>query len=720
MKTVDFFPAKWLSSNGKYPSPMFRKTFKVHDIKTATLLVGCFGMYEGYINSTPITDDLFGTLNTDFHKRGPIDYCGIPFTEETGHRIYCSEYDVTDLLCDGKNTLAFLTGSGWYEINHNSGFGICKLCYRLTIVHNDENKTVIFSDEQTKIRESYIEDYSIMTGETLNFLKYPNGWTKNSFDDHNWENSYIEDAPDTNYLLADCPPDKIIRKITPKLIFKSDEKCIYDAGEIFSGYPIVFSKEGVKETIKIRFSELLDKNGLLNEEKTYNQQITFITDAARREMHTKFTWFCFRYFEVCGNCDIGYCLVVHSDVTINSDFDCDNDVLNWYYNAFLKTQLANMHCGIPSDCPHIERRGYTGDGQLVCNAAMSYLDVQKFYKKWIYDISDCQDRQSGHVQYTAPFFPCGGGPGGWGCAIVNVPFEYYRHYKDERILSDLYPQMLKYFEYLENHSENNLVISDRKNAWCLGDWCTPEQVRLNLFDGVKIPAPFVNTYFYIKSMKQVLEIAEILKINDDTDMLKERIDAKISAIYDNYFDSSNGNFCKNIQGANAFAIDLGLGDKRTLDNMINHYRKTGHFDTGIFGTDIVTRVLFEKGYPDIAIMLLTSTHTISFYNEMKLGATTLLEYWTGERSQCHPMFGAACAYLAEYVLGIYTPRSIKEDKIIIRPTAMEQIKKAKGYITTRYGKIKIEYDENFATVTLPAGLNVDIDIKNRDVKVQYI
>ena len=96
------------------------------------------------------------------------------------------------------------------------------------------------------------------------------------------------------------------------------------------------------------------------------------------------------------------CVVIHSDVKVDSTFSCSDETLNWLREAYLRTQLDNMHCGIPSDCPHVERRGYTGDGQLTCNAAMIQLDGEKFYRKWIQDIADCQDSITGHVQYTAP------------------------------------------------------------------------------------------------------------------------------------------------------------------------------------------------------------------------------------------------------------------------------------------------------------------------------
>jgi alpha-L-rhamnosidase len=79
-----------------------------------------------------------------------------------------------------------------------------------------------------------------------------------------------------------------------------------------------------------------------------------------------------------------------------------------------------MHMGIPSDCPHCEKRGYTGDGQLTCESALLMLDSASFYRKWMDDIADCQEPTTGHVHNTAPYVSwSGGGPGGWGWAACS-------------------------------------------------------------------------------------------------------------------------------------------------------------------------------------------------------------------------------------------------------------------------------------------------------------
>ena len=104
---------------------------------------------------------------------------------------------------------------------------------------------------------------------------------------------------------------------------------------------------------------------------------------------------------------------------------------------------------------------------------MMLMDTKEFYRKWIQDILDCQDTLSGHIQYTAPYIRSGGGPGGWGCAIVEVPWQLYRHTGDVSVLAECYPAMRRYIDYLESHSEFGLVTRDKEGEWCLGDWCGP-------------------------------------------------------------------------------------------------------------------------------------------------------------------------------------------------------------------------------------------------------
>lgn len=697
LKKVDFSDAKWIGTEIKSFPVNIASEIDIEKNDKATITIGCLGTFKLYINGKKVSDDLFLPLNTDFEERFNIEYGDLPFEEKLAHRLYCPSYDIADYLNEGKNTVSFMLAPGFYEFYD---YGTAKLCWKIDLRNSDGTARQIFSDGTEKYKEIFVKEANMITGETHDFT---------DADSLEWQNVKVVTVPDTPFYLQNCPADKIARIIKPTYLGNN----IYDAGEIITGYPVLKSKKA--QTIKVRYSELLNEDGTLDEMHIYDQHTNYITDDKERLLHPEFTWLCFRYFEIIGDVEVTECAVIHSDVEVSSEFECSNEILNWVRKAYIRTQLANMHCGIPSDCPHTERRGYTGDGQLTCAASMMQLDAQKFYKKWIADICDCQDQKTGHIQYTAPFVPSGGGPGGWGCAIVAVPYEYYRSYGEKDIFEETFPKMLKWFEYMEMHSENDLVTSDLPGVWCLGDWCAPSQNQLNKLNGMIIPRPFVNTYFYIKSMKQFLKICDITDNTQYKEEIQNRINIKKKAITDTYFNEATGDFADNEQGANAFAIDLGLGDERTFANMINKYTTTKKYDTGIFGTDIVTRILFEKGRADVAFSLLTSKEDISFYNQIQNGATTLLEYWNGVRSQCHPMFGAVTRYLFEYILGIrQTKTSVGYEEVVIEPVCMNYIPNAKGKIQTVKGIIAVEYNESEIKVTIPENINAVLKLNGSE------
>lgn len=713
---ADLRDAKWISVGGKCTAPLIRGGLFIPKLHCATITIAGLGFFELYINGRKVSDDLFLPLSTDYHERTGIVYCGHLFEEKLRHRLYCPVYDITSYLAEGMNTICFMMGPGWYG-DVKQGYGDIKLCYLIEYEDLEGKKYFTGSDRTLRWTEGFVKSARLTKGEIHDYRGYDDSWMTSVYDDSSWNLVEVEKAPVTNLYIQDCPADKIIRRVIPKKVSQRSNVCIYDVGEIITGYPILVSGAACGEKISVRYGEILNEDGSLKEEHIHDQHTEFITDGTVRRIHAKFTWMGFRYFEVTGDAEIADCVVIHSDIKVTSYFSCDSEVLNWLSDAYIRTQLDNMHGGIPSDCPHAERRGYTGDGQLTCSAAMLQLDAQKFYQKWIYDIADCQDSETGHVQYTAPFLPSGGGPGGWGCAIVTVPYNYYRYYGDREILRELYPQMLQWFEYMEAHSEEELVVSDREGVWCLGDWCAPA-MTFNLLEAMRIPAPMVNTYFYVKAMEIVLKINRLLNIQDNDLQLKERIERKKQAIVEHYYEKETGDFAGNQQGSNAFALDLGLGDQRTFQNLVRHYQSLKKYDTGIFGTDILTRLLFENGQEKLAVELLTSEEKGTFYEHMKSGATTIWEYWSGFRSRCHPMFGAVSRYLYEYVLGIRQEEgSVRFQRIVIEPKCMKWISSAKGHITTLSGEIGVAYDQDRIEISVPDGVEAVLRMQGTEIQL---
>lgn len=690
-----FGNAKWIGAEKKESFPLVRSSFSLKSVpESVKINIVGFGTYLLYINGKRVSEEYYLPLNSDYEPRNnhPVD-------EILGHRTYVDCFEISRFLKEGKNTVSVILGEGWYtfpEDRRNKPFGDKKLIFRVF----DDSGDILVSDTSAKYAESYVKDCYFTTHETQDYNGFSDNFFLPEYDDTPWKNAVEAKIPDTEYFFSDCPRDKVSKKITPIKLYEKNGAVFYDAGENISGFPVLKSlKAG--QTVTVRFSEELDGSGELDMRHHHRQVFTFTADREGRTVQPACVWFGFRYFSVSGDAEVISVYKVHTDVKASSSFDSDNELLNWIYNTFLNTQLCNMHMGIPSDCPHIERRGYTGDGQLCAHAAMLSLDTQRFYKKWIQDISDCQDRISGHVQYTAPYTQCGGGPGGWGIAIINVPYEYYLRYGDISEAERLYPQMLRYLDFLDAHSENLLVTSDIPGAWCLGEWCTPDPlgipdtIRSGKWNApVMLPAPFINNYFYVKGVMRMIEIAKLIGKADDIPMLEKKLTERREAARAAYLNTWDGNFIGCQQGSNAFALDMGLGTPSTKKNLINHYKNIKCYDTGIFGTEIVTRLLFEYGEADAAFDLLTSEepgHSFGYWKNT--GATSFREYWGESRSHSHPMFGAVVAHLFDYILGITQEKdSAGYEKLVISPSLIKKLNRASGYITVKEGKVEVSYE----------------------------
>lgn len=700
-----FGKARWIGCDEKAAAPLIRSSFDAPRVQRAQITICGLGYFQLYLNGAPVSEDLFVPVTSDYAPRN-ITVNGQPFDEELRHRCYCLEYDIAPLLREGRNEIAIALGAGFFStptcsFDGEVRYGQVRLCYRVSWTDAQGNAGETLSGDDARWKPGFVTDGDFFCYERQDLRLEDPEWTTAAYAD--WREVSLLEPLETSYQLQDCPADRVIRTITPRLLRTFGARRIYDAGENITGWVVLRDEGSAGDAIHVVFSEELSPCGSLGESYTQRQSFQAISGGRGREFHPQFTWNGFRYFSVDGPATPLTVAVVHSDLPVSSAFHSSSAVLNWLYETYVRTQLNNLHGGIPSDCPHIERRGYTGDGQLTCETVMLTLDCRTMMRKWMRDIMDCQDERSGHVQYTAPYTRCGGGPGGWGCAIVVVPYMYYRQYGDSAPLAEMHSGMGRYIEYLRAHSENGLVVSDRPGEWCLGDWCTP--------GGVNPPEPFVNNYFLIHSLDLLMEIESILGLPADGRWPRYR-DEAVRALCARYYDETTGDFAGNAFGTNAFALDVGLGDARTLEHLTAHYEALGGYDTGIFGTEIVTRVLLEKGRADLAYRLLTSENPVSFATEMNAGATTLWENWPGDlqRSLDHPMFGAVAKQLFCAALGVRQPAgSAGWKKAVISPAFTSWLSEACGHIQTPQGRLSVAYRAVGSSVELSAAVPADTE-----------
>lgn len=686
--------AKWVSTYEMNAAPIFEGDITLTDEKSAILSICGLGFFEVFINGKKVSDDLLVPAWSDYEPR-PARRLLYPLRDTGNHRVYYMDYNILEYLNQGVNKLEIWVGNGWYNQNARNvegdlWYSLPKLAFSIILANSAGDEKIIESGDWLTYRLSPIIYNNVYLGETWDFAIKDNS---ESFPVN------LVPSPLGKLQLQTSPADGIIREIKPKLLLDEGRRKVYDAGECTSGF-VTGKCHG---NVRINYADEINDDLTLNYQSSGGSgqiQRHEYLNGQGENFRPKFSLCAFRYFEIWGDVSDLSVAVVHAKVLVTSSFETDNETLNWLYETYIRTQLTNMHYGVPSDCPHRERLGYTGDGQITINSAMMMLDATDFFYKWMEDVRDSQDIFTGHVQHTAPFYGGGGGPGGWGCAIVMLPYFFYQHTNDVDTLQRFWPHMLLWINYMASRCENGLIIREEKGGWCLGEWCTP--------DAVALPEPFVNTYFYIKSMERMLEIGEILKDHSKLSLLQDRIDDSVKNLIDVYYNIDEKSFLFGIQGADAFALDLGLFEEHLQQQLQQKYATHPEYDTGIFGTEIVTRLLFETGYHQTAFNLLTSKETASFHTMKERGATTLYETWNGDASHNHPMFGAVTTCLFEYILGI---RRLAPgyQKVCIKPVIIEGLNKAKGHIMTQNGKIAVAYTKSDDALVFQIEIGDDID-----------
>lgn len=698
--------AKWISAAPACQSPVFTRRFEAGAVANAVLYITGLGYFEARINGQPVTEDRFLPLVTDYEPRDLTKFA-YPLHDTTTHRIYYSQFEVTGLLREGENVLTVQLGNGWYRQTERvaegpTAFGdVLKTIFSL---HMDTpaGPVILDSDGSESWQGSEIIYNQLFIGEVVDataLIGFPQGVK-------------VLPAPDSALVPQIGTPDRHIRTLIPKFVTAIGNRKIYDAGENISGVVRVHTSAPYGSRINLRFAENLTEEQDLDFRSTGGighsctsgryqiMEDTFITDGTAQVFEPKFTWHAFRYFDIVGEFDELEVAVIHSDCSVTARFDSPSEGLNFLFDTFIRTQLNNMHGSIPSDCPHRERLGYTGDGQVCAEPAMMMLDSREFYRKWIQDILDCQDAASGHVQHTAPLMGGGGGPGGWGCAMVIVPYRYYKMFGDDGMVAQCYEPMRRWVDYLKNHSENGLVVREEDRGWCLGDWCP-------LTEPMEIPIPYVNSCFFMKILEMLSALAPVAGHSEhieEYDALRREIG---QAICRDYFDSGSGHYAANIQGADAYALWVGLAGEDTALELARCYDEMGHFDTGFLGTDILVEVLCKYGHIDTVLKLLESEDVGSYLYMKRHGATTIWENWGRGNSEDHPMFGACVRQLFSSILGIGQSGAGFSD-LRIAPLIPKSLPWASGSIRTPAGDAAVAWKKDDGHISfhleLPEGI----------------
>jgi alpha-L-rhamnosidase len=698
----DEWKAKWIGKSEDLapdsavtgPAPYFRKEFNLKNgIKSAHVYVSGLGFYELYFNGQKTGDEVLAPAQTNYDSR-KLNKLLYFYDDQSTQRVHYNTFDVTSQLKKGKNAVGIVLGNGWYNQRDRTVEGCLwystpRLIMQLEITYLDGKKELVISDESWKVTTGPLLHDGIFTGEVYDARLELAGWNLADYNDADWENAQLVRIPEGELVSQMAPPDRIMRSIQPISVTKTGtDTYLYDAGEMISGW-VQLKISGDRGTqIKIRHIEELGRD--------YGQTDTYILKGKGIEIYEpRFTWHAFRTFEISGiNNPVPLTdvivKVVNTDVLRTGEFECSNQLFNKIYDNYLRTQEGNFHGSISSDCPHRERLGYTGDGQVVVESSIFNFDMTQFYQKWFDDMDDARNKKTGYVPHTVPFGGGGGGPA-WGSAYVIMPWNYYLYYNDKQILEHHYNGMKQWVLYLGTRTDSSgIVIREEPNGWCLGDWATPAKIQL--------PESLVNTCYYYRVTDIMSEVADILGKNEDEEFFIRLADKIKDDFNRKFFNDETGNYWEGRQGANVFPLVFGMVPEENrsavLQNLVAGIKKNGdHLDTGILGTPLLLEVLSKNGLSEIAFKIMNQPDFPGFgYYINGKNATTLWEDWDGKSSHSHPMYGSVIGWFFKSLAGINLQIENSENhQFIIKPVICGDLSFVKASYNSIRGKISSEW-----------------------------
>ncbi|RYE66013.1 MAG: alpha-rhamnosidase, partial [Oxalobacteraceae bacterium] len=334
-------------------------------------------------------------------------------------------------------------------------------------------------------------------------------------------------------------------------------------------------------------------------------------------------------------------LVMHSDFDPVGQFECSNPMLNRVQQMSLWSYRNNFH-SIPTDCPHREKNGWTGDAHLAAEMGLYNFDGAANYEKWLDDIADEQGPKGDY----AGIIPTSGwgyniGPS-WDSAYPLIVWYLYQYRGDQRMIEKHYPRLARYVDYVSTRAKDGIV------DYGLGDWLPAK---------TETPAAVTSTaYYYVDSML-VAKMAQMLGKTADAKKYSDQAASIKTAFNTKFYNAQTGQYANGSLTALSCALYQGLVEPqnkaKVVENLVAEVKKQGyHMDVGILGAKYLLTTLADNGHADVAYQMLQQKTLPSYGHWVERGATTLWEDWKGDNSRNHVMFGDVSAWFYKYLAGI--------------------------------------------------------------------
>ena len=680
-------------------APAFEKEFKVKKaVSKATLFVTGAGFYEASLNGEKIGDKVLDPSPTEFD-----------------HRILYSTYILDGKLKPGKNTLKVLVGHGWYDIRsiESWDFATCswrdfpRMIAQLEIEYADGSRETVKSDRTWREVASPLRYDCIREGEIVGpEISLP-------------ANLMAAEVPGPAGRLEaeNQPPAKVVRTLSP-VETREVAPGVWSVKfpENFAGWArlkLVGQQAG--DVVEVRYDERSYEECKVGETNGISRAIDnhFVSSSSHRfcsrgqgfqtdriicgggedAYEPRFTYNGFQYLLITGlrqapKSVVG--CVVRTDYPVIDRLVTGDKTMNALLKATRKSYASNFVDGYPTDCPHREKNGWTGDASIASELAQYHCDNTPSYCKFLMNLCDTQN-ELGDISCIAPCggwgFVWGNGPA-WDSALYVIPWNLYAYREDRRILDRIYPTLVRYLAFAETKANAEGLVQHG-----LGDWIPIK----------KMPAvEFTSSCYYLQAH---LVGAKIARLRGDlmTALAFEGVAEKTRRSLNAKYYRGNGVYEDGRQSAQAFALAFGLPAPAEIPavraKMVEAVEKADyHLDIGLLGSKWLFRELAKAGRADLVYRLLVNPTKSSMVEWLqKSDGGTLWEDWSHGWSRNHIMFGDFYAVAHQYLAGIRLPEtaesisavtdfsSIGFKEVVFEPCVVKELGHVYALVDTPHG-----------------------------------
>ena len=693
-------------------APLLRRVFSLDTLPDAAkLTVACPALYGLFINGHEIT-------------KGAL----APYISNPDDLIYTDTYNLLPYLREGKNALGLILGNGMLN---NPGGAVWKfeqspcrtspcVAVELTLT-NGEHTTVLSSDEGFRTHPSPITFDDFRLGEFYDARLELTGWSEPDFDDSDWQKAIATKSPRGELVPCSAQPIGVIEERKPVRITPHGDGFLYDFGINSAGVCRLSVKGEAGQIIELHHGEILKDGHFCNDNlrfyydystyyDQYNQVARLTCSGGEDIFVPRFTYFGFRYVLVEGitkeqatDSLLTY-LVMSSDLPTIGGFASSDERVNALFRATVNSDRSNFYY-FPTDCPHREKNGWTGDASMSADHMTLLYEVDDSYEEWLRNIRKAQ-HDTGALPGIIPTFGWGfhwGNGPAWDSVLFSLPYELYRLRGNTRVIRDNAHAMLRYLSYImTRRSENGTV------AVGLGDW-VPVGKKSSAYD---VPLAFTDSVMVMDMARKAAEMFSAVDLSHEAAYAEGIFADMRQTVRRELVDTEAALVQGNCQSGQAIGLYYGVfepeEETRAFAHLLSFLReKNNNFDCGFLGLHCLFHVLTRFGETELAYHLITKPDYPSYGHWIDLGFTSIPEQFMPDDclkiSFNHHFLGDVSRWFMEAVAGL---RVVDHHTVEIAPHPVAALSYAEAWHDLPSGRVAVRWerlgDQIKLTYTCPA------------------